>query len=75
MTNGEQSISESDGERDLAILLTFENHDNIDNSKKVSCRKNDLRSKIMEVEVEMDVDRGERPLVVMDDGGVERAGA
>ena len=44
-------------------------------AEKVSCGQNDLRSKIMEVEVEMDVERGERRLVVMDDGGVERAGA
>ena len=78
MTDDEQSISESDGQRDLVILLTLQNHDNIDNRVvdcQVSCGQNDLRSKIMEVEVEMDVERGERRLVVMDDGGVERSGA
>ena len=38
-------------------------------------RRERRRSKIMEVEVEIDVDRGERRLVVMDDGGLKRAGA
>ena len=84
MTNDEQPISESDGERDVANLLTFKNNDNIDNSKqplvdcqmakKVSCG---IRSKIMkrevEVKVEMNVERGEKRLVVMDDSGVRRA--
>ena len=48
-------------------------------AEKVSCGQNDLCSKIMEVEVgvevEMNVERGERRLVVMDDGGVEQASA
>ena len=43
-------------------------------AKKVSCG---IRSKIMkrevEVKVEMDVERGEKRLVVMDDSGVRRA--